>query len=49
MSKLSNAEKKEFLENLNIYESNLSLLAKQTCKLLNLSSFFTCGVDETKA
>jgi ribosome-binding ATPase YchF (GTP1/OBG family) len=49
ISKLSDEEKKEFMEGLGIKESGLNVLTRNTYKLLNLSSFFTFGKDETKA
>lgn len=42
-------EKKEFLETLGVEESGLDRLVKASYKLLNLSTFLTCGVDECRA
>jgi len=49
ISKLSDEEKELFVADLGIKESGLNTLARSTYKLLNLSSFFTFGADETKA
>lgn len=50
ISQLSSAEeKKEFLETLGVEESGLDRLVKASYKLLNLSTFLTCGVDECRA
>ncbi len=45
----SAAEKKEFLETLGMEESGLDRLVKASYKLLNLSTFLTCGTDECRA
>lgn len=45
----SEEEKKEFLETLGVEESGLDRLVKASYKLLNLSTFLTCGVDECRA
>lgn len=45
----SDDEKKEFLEALGVKESGLDRLVKASYKLLNLSTFFTCGTDECRA
>lgn len=42
-------ERKEFLETLGTNESGLDKLVKASYKLLNLSTFFTCGSDECRA
>ena len=42
-------EKQEFLETLGVKESGLDRLVKASYKLLNLSTFLTCGVDECRA
>jgi len=42
-------EKKEFLETLGVAESGLDRLVKASYKLLNLSTFLTCGTDECRA
>ena len=50
ISQLSSPEEKqEFLETLGVKESGLDRLVKASYKLLNLSSFLTCGVDECRA
>lgn len=43
------AERKEFLDSLGTNESGLDKLVKASYKLLNLSTFFTCGSDECRA
>ena len=43
------AERKEFLDSLGTNESGLDKLVKASYKLLNLSTFFTCGNDECRA
>lgn len=45
----SEEEKQEFLETLGVEESGLDRLVKASYKLLNLSTFLTCGVDECRA
>ncbi len=45
----SQEEKQEFLETLGVKESGLDRLVKASYKLLNLSTFLTCGVDECRA
>ena len=42
-------ERKEFLDSLGTNESGLDKLVKASYKLLNLSTFFTCGSDECRA
>lgn len=42
-------ERKEFLDSLGTTESGLDKLVKASYKLLNLSTFFTCGSDECRA
>ncbi len=49
ISQLSGQERKEFLETLGTEESGLDKLVKAAYKLLNLSTFFTCGSDECRA
>ncbi len=49
ISQLSGQERKEFLETLGAEESGLDKLVKAAYKLLNLSTFFTCGSDECRA
>ena len=49
ISSLSDEEKKEFLEALNLKESGLDKLIKASYKLLNLMSFLTAGEKETRA
>lgn len=49
ISQLSGQERKEFLETLDAEESGLDKLVKAAYKLLNLSTFFTCGTDECRA
>ena len=49
ISGLSDDEKKEFLEALNLKESGLDKLIKASYKLLNLMSFLTAGEKETRA
>ena len=48
LSSLSSEERKEYLKDLGVNESGLDKLIKATYKLLNLSSFFTCGTDECR-
>lgn len=45
----SQEEKQEFLETLGVKESGLDRLVKASYKLLNLSTFLTCGIDECRA
>ena len=49
ISQLAEGEKKEFLETLGATESGLDKLTKAAYKLLNLSTFLTCGTDECRA
>lgn len=49
ISKLSEEDKKPFMEDLGLKETGLSTVIVQAYKLLNLSSFFTFGKDEVKA
>ena len=49
LSELGPEEKKEFLASLGAEESGLDKLTKAAYKLLNLSTFFTCGKDECRA
>ncbi|MCQ2772068.1 MAG: redox-regulated ATPase YchF [Bacilli bacterium] len=49
ISQLEGEEKKEFLESLGAKESGLDKLVKASYKLLNLSTFLTCGTDECRA
>jgi GTP-binding protein YchF len=49
ISLLPLAERKEFLASLGASESGLDKLVKASYKLLNLSTFFTCGSDECRA
>ncbi len=49
ISQLSGQERKEFLETLGAEESGLDKLVRAAYKLLNLSTFFTCGSDECRA
>ena len=42
-------DRQEFLESLGATESGLDKLTKACYKLLNLSTFFTCGTDECRA
>ena len=49
LSELDEAEKKEYLESLNVDESGLDKVIKATYDLLNLSTFFTVGEDECRA
>jgi GTP-binding protein YchF len=45
----SEADRKDFLASLGATESGLDKLVKASYKLLNLSTFFTCGTDECRA
>lgn len=45
----SKEDKKEFLDSIGAKESGLSTLIKESYKLLDLSTFFTVGVDEVRA
>jgi GTP-binding protein YchF len=45
----SAADRKDFLDSLGAKESGLDRLVKASYKLLNLSTFFTCGTDECRA
>lgn len=49
LSSVSEEERKEYLESINVTESGLSKVIKATYKLLNLSTFFTVGSDECRA
>lgn len=49
LSSYNAEEKKEFLESIGAKESGLANLIKESYKLLNLSTFFTVGVDEVRA
>lgn len=49
ISQLGPEEKKEFLSELGASESGLDKLVKAAYRLLNLSTFFTCGTDECRA
>jgi len=49
LSSYSKEEKKEFLDSIGAKESGLSVLIKESYKLLNLSTFFTVGEDEVRA
>ena len=42
-------DRKEFLESMGATESGLDKLTKACYRLLNLSTFFTCGTDECRA
>jgi 2-C-methyl-D-erythritol 2,4-cyclodiphosphate synthase len=42
-------DRKDFLEGIGATESGLDKLTKASYKLLNLSTFFTCGKDECRA
>ena len=45
----SQSDRKEFLESIGCKESGLDKLVKASYKLLNLSTFLTCGKDECRA
>lgn len=49
ISQLSPSDRKDFLATLGASESGLDKLVKASYKLLNLSTFFTCGTDECRA
>jgi len=49
ISQLKPTERKEFLETIGASESGLDKLVKAAYRLLNLSTFFTCGKDECRA
>lgn len=49
LSSLPADERKEFLSTLGASESGLDKIIKSVYKLLNLSTFFTCGPDECRA
>jgi GTP-binding protein YchF len=49
LSELGPEERKEFLSSLGAAESGLDKLTKAAYRLLNLSTFFTCGKDECRA
>ncbi|MCF0113498.1 MAG: redox-regulated ATPase YchF [Bacilli bacterium] len=49
ISQLSAEDKVMFMEDLGIKESGLDKLVKAAYRLLNLSTFFTCGKDECRA
>lgn len=49
LSKLSDDEKKEYLEMLSIDKSGLDNIILASYNLLNLKTFFTCGADEVRA
>lgn len=49
ISKLAPADRKDFLAEIGATESGLDKIVKASYKLLNLSTFFTCGTDECRA
>jgi ribosome-binding ATPase YchF (GTP1/OBG family) len=49
ISRLSDEEKAIFMSDLSIKEPGLNRLIRKTYELLNIKTFFTFGVDETKA
>ena len=49
LSELSKEDRDEYLKDLNVTETGLTKVIKATYKLLNLSTFFTVGVDECRA
>ena len=49
LSSLPKEERQEFLTTLGATESGLDKVIKSVYKLLNLSTFFTCGEDECRA
>lgn len=49
ISRLAETEREEFLKEYGLEESGLSLLVKESYKLLNLINFFTSGPKETRA
>lgn len=49
ISKLADADKKEFLATLGILEPGLNPLVRATYRLLNLATYFTVGEDECRA
>ncbi len=49
ISRLDNESQKVFLEELGLKESGLTALSKLAFKMLGLKSFFTSGVQETRA
>lgn len=49
ISQLQANERQEFLASLGATESGLDKLVQAAYKLLNLSTFFTCGTDECRA
>lgn len=49
LSSLPKEERQEFLATLGATESGLDKIIKAVYKLLNLSTFFTCGPDECRA
>ena len=49
LSSLPKEERMEFLASLGAKESGLDKIIKSVYKLLNLSTFFTCGEDECRA
>jgi GTP-binding protein YchF len=46
---MSDAEKKEFLEELGVHDTGLSLLIRKAYELLGLRTYFTAGVKEVRA
>lgn len=46
---ISDAEKKEFLEELGVHDTGLSLLIRKAYELLGLRTYFTAGVKEVRA
>ena len=46
---LDEAEKREYLNDLGVYETGLDRLVRSSYSLLNLSTFFTVGEDEVRA
>jgi len=49
IAEMSEADKKEFLDNYGLKESGLVLMIRAGYKLLNLITYFTCGPKEARA
>jgi len=49
LSELPTEDRKAYLNDLGVTESGLDKVIKATYRLLNLSTFFTCGTDECRA
>jgi len=49
LNELENEERKNYMKMINVYDTGLNLLIKKGYDLLSLETFFTSGVEETRA